>query len=1014
MDMKFLDGMMEWQSRPDISRVNALEPRATFMPYESLDAALKANRFMSARCVPLNGEWRFRLYNSYKEIEFGFAEPQFNSDEWDTIEVPSNWQLKGYDKPQYCNIQYPWEGNERVSVGYAPTECNPVGCYIKRITLPEGFKQSRVIITFDGVDSAFYLYINGLRFGYSEGSCNTVEFDITKALYPGENVIAVEVYKYSTGSWLEDQDYWRLSGIFRDVYITTLPTGYIFDVKLSHDMDSLYKSGMLLADVKLDGVVDNNEIEMSVYDANGDIVAFCSKNVNNVGTVPLKVTVPFINLWSCEHPYLYTVVFALRDVRGEATEYISCKTGFRKTEIRNSVIYLNGERLVLKGVNRHEFACDTGRAVSKETMGKDIITLKANNINAVRTSHYPNNPYWYELCDEYGIYVIDENDLETHGTKYSDYRTTPLLPGSKEDWTNACMDRVKSLYQRDKNHPSVICWSLGNESGGGENFRKMYDYLKENDPTRFIHYESVWDDPKNDCGLSDVYSFMYISPDELERKLRTQTDKPYILCEFSHAMGNSCGANDEYIKLSEKYPHFQGWFVWDFADQAILTKNSKGKNYFAYGGDFGDTPNDGNFCGDGLLFADRTPSPKLCEIKQLYQNVTIKPIKPENGIVEITNNFMFTNLNEYNLHWQQVREGIVVDSGDITVDLEPGKSKKIEIGIDGRVKQEWYLNLLFELKDSVKWAKAGHIVAKQQFIINEYKFDKHSLAGNEIAAKIEYGTVYIYGGDMEVRFSRRTNKFYYASYGGKVVLDSPIEPNFWRALTDNDRGNHQAVRCGCWKYAGEDATFTLDRIKENGERVILETSFEVHTEPVSKGKLIYTVTTRGIHVDLEFKPGAGLPEIPEIGLRFILGGGYYRMDYLGRGPHENYIDRALSADVGLYKLNIDELYVPYLKPQENGERTGVRYALLASHDGKLRLEADKEMEINVSKYTSDELERAMHAYELPKSDRLVVRVIARQMGVGGYDSWGAQTLDKYKNKSDGVYNLNFSMMPYER
>lgn len=1014
MDIQFLDGFVEWQSRPDISRVNALEPRATFMPYESLDAALKGNRFMSKRCILLNGDWKFKLYKNYNEIEFGYAEPQFDSSAWDDITVPSNWQLKGYDKPQYCNIQYPWEGNERVPVGNAPTVDNPVGCYIKRLTLPEGFAQSKVILTFDGVESAFYLYINGFRLGYSEGSRNTVEFDITKALYPGENVIAVEVYKYSTGSWLEDQDYWRLSGIFRDVYITTLPTGYIFDAKLSHDIDSLYKSGTLLADITLDGVIDNNEIEMSVYDANGDIVAFSSKNINQVGELNLKATLPFIKLWSSEHPYLYTVVFTLRDSHGEATQFISCKTGFRKLEIRNSVVYLNGKRLVLKGVNRHEFACDTGRAVSKETMGKDIMTLKANNINAVRTSHYPDSPYWYELCDEYGIYVIDENDLETHGTRSSDFRTTPLLPGSKEDWTNACMDRVKALYQRDKNHPSVICWSLGNEAGGGENFRKMYDYLKENDETRFIHYESVWDDPKNDCPLSDVYSYMYIKPDELERKLKTQTDKPYILCEFSHAMGNSCGANDEYLRLSEKYPHFQGWFVWDFVDQAILTKNADGKDYLAYGGDFGDKPNDGNFCGNGLLFADRTPSPKLYEIKQLYQNVSIKAVKPEKGTVEIKNNFMFSNLNEYNLHWQQVREGIVVDSGDIEIDLAPGESKIVEIGIDSRVKQEWYLNILIELKDSVKWAKAGHVVAKQQFVINEYKIDRHTLAGSEISTRIEYGTIYIYGNDTEVRFSRRTNKLCYASYGGRVIIDKPVEPSFWRALTDNDRGNHQAVRCGCWRYAGSDATFSLDAIKENGERVILETSFTVHTQPISKGKLIYTVTTRGIHVDLEFKPDSLLPEIPEIGLKFTLPNDYYRLDYLGRGPYENYIDRSLSADIGLHKLNIDELYVPYLKPQENGERTDVRYALLVSQSGKLRFEADKEMEINVSKYTFEELESAKHTYELPESDKLIVRILARQMGVGGYDSWGAHTLDKYKNKSDGVYKLSFGILPQEK
>ncbi len=1013
MDMKFLDGFAEWQSRSDITNVNALEPRATFMPYETLDQALKGNRFMSSRCILLNGDWKFKLFENYQTVEFGYAEPQFNSDSWDTVKVPSNWEILGYSKPQYCNVQYPWEGNEKVSPPFAPTEHNPVGCYIKRITLPEGFNQGRVIITFDGVASGFYLYVNGLRFGYSESSFNTVEFDITKALYPGENVIAVEVYKYCTGSWLEDQDFWRLSGIFRDVYLTTVPAGSIFDFKLSHEMDSGYKSGMISACVKLDGHVDNNELEMTVYDANGDIVAFSSRNVSKNGNVTLKATVPFIHLWSGEHPYLYNVVFTLRDLRGEAVQFVSCKTGFRKIEIKNSVIYLNGERLVLKGVNRHEFSCDGGRVVTREIMGKDIMTLKANNINAVRTSHYPNSPYWYELCDEYGIYVIDENNLETHGTRYSDFKTTPLIPDSREEWTKACMDRVNSLYQRDKNHPSVICWSLGNECSGGDTFRKMYNFLKDNDPTRFVHYESVWDNPSKDCSVSDVYSFMYIKPDELEQRLKKYRDKPYILCEFSHAMGNSCGGNEKYLELSRKYPHFQGWFVWDYVDQAIKTKSADGTDYLAYGGDFGDMPNDGNFCGNGLLFADRTPSPKLEEIKTLYQNMSVRAIKPENGIVEITNNFMFSNLNEYNIHWQQVKEGIVVDSGDIDLDLKPGESRRVEIGIDSRVKQEWYLNLLLELKDSVKWAKAGHVVARAQFIVNAYKFDKLSVAGSEIATRTEYGTVYVYGGDMEVRFSRRSNKLYYIRYGEKVILSSPIELNFWRALTDNDRGNHQAVRCGCWRYAGSDASFALDRIRENGERVILETSFRVHTVPESRGKLIYSITTKGIHVSLEFKPGAGLPEIPEISTLLTLDNDYYRLDYLGRGPQENYVDRNAGAFVAFYKISPEKMYVPYLKPQENGNRTGVRYAVLNSLSGKLRLEADREMELNVSEYSIDELERKGHSYELEKDGKLHVRLICRQMGVGGFDSWGAHVLDEYKNMSDKIYSFGFTIIPIE-
>lgn len=1011
MEMRFLDGFTEWQSQPEVTRVNAMPPRATFMPYATREEAIKCNRYLSSRFLSLNGDWKFRCYDNYRQVEFGFGEPHFNSDSWDTIKVPSCWEIEGYGVPKYCNVQYPWEGRERITPPFAPTEENQVGCYIKKIRIPKEFKNSRTVITFDGVSSAFYLYVNGLRFGYSESSFNTVEFDITKALYPGENIIAVEVFKYSTASWLEDQDFWRLSGIFRDVYLSFTPAGYINDFSVTHEIDDDYKSGIINAVVDLGGVFDSTETEMTVYDMNGDIVAYSSCVAGRAGKYNIKATIPYINLWSAEHPYLYTVVFALKTVSGEEIEFVSCRTGFRKIEIKGSVIYLNGKRLLLKGVNRHEFCLESGRTVTRETMGKDIALMKANNINAVRTSHYPNNPYWYELCDEYGIYVIDENNLESHGTRFPEFTQTPLIPGSRPEWTNACLERISCLYERDKNHPSVICWSLGNECSAGENFRKMYEYLKEKDSTRFVHYESVWDNDGERKDVSDVYSYMYAKPDELERRLREHKDKPHMLCEYSHAMGNSAGANKAYLDLMERFPHFQGAFVWDYVDQALIQKTEDGTEYYAYGGDFGDEPNDGNFCGDGLLMADRSPTAKLEEMKRLYQNVEIRAIKPENGIVEIKNNFMFSNLSEFNLHWQQFKEGIVVDSGDVELDVAPGETKRIEIGIDSRIKQEWYLNFILELRDSVKWAKAGHVLAKEQFVINEFKFDRHSLGGSEIAAKIEYGTIYVYGQDMEVRFSRRSNKLYYYEKNGVVIIDKPIEPNFWRALTDNDRGCHQGVRCSCWKDAGRDASFRLDNMKSTGEKVVLETSFRAHTYPESRGKLIYTITTTGIHVDYEFDSDRSLPEIPELSVMFRLPKRYYRLEYLGRGPHENYIDRNISAHIGLHKINVAELYTPYLKPQECGQRTGVRYATLCSEGDKLVFEADNEMEINVSKYSIDTLERAGHTYELAEDDNLYVRIALRQMGVGGYDSWGAMVPEEYRIPAGKKYSFGFAIIP---
>lgn len=1008
-----IDGYSEWQNDPSVTGINRLKRRATFMSYDNLDQALKASRYLSTRYMSLNGEWTFKLFNNSDETVYGFSQPDFRADGWDTISVPSSWQFEGYDYPQYCNIQYPWEGNERISAPQAPTEYNPVGCYIKRFTLPDGWENNRVVICLDGVESCFYLYVNGTRYGYSESSFNTAEFDITPLVRKGENVIAVEVHRWCTGSWLEDQDFWRLAGIFRDVYLYYTKSQYISDFKVLANTDDGFKSGHLKVDVELDGADSSCEVEMSVYDANGDIAAYDSKVVGNGTTVGLHATIPFVQLWSAEHPYLYNVVLSLRTQIGEAIEFVSCKAGFRRVEIRHSVVYLNGKRLILKGVNRHEFSCDTGRTVSREDMGRDIMTLKSNNINAVRTSHYPNSPYWYELCDEYGIYVIDENNLETHGTQSTGGPLTAVIPGSSATWLHACMDRVEALYERDKNHPSIIAWSLGNESACGDTFTKMADWLRSHDSTRFIHYENVSNDDKQYAGVSDVYSVMYPHPDKLEKDLVKYNDKPYLLCEYSHAMGNSCGGNEKYFELLEKHPHFLGMFVWDYIDQAISVKDEKGE-YLAYGGDFGEKPHDGNFCGDGLVFADRIPSPKLEEIKRLYRYIDVRAVNPEKGIIEVTNNYLFSNLSEYNLHWQQTSGGIVVDSGDVTVELEPSQTKTVELRLVEKPQGEWYLNILFELKDSTKWAKAGHVITKEQFIVNELALEKTDMTGEDMRVRVEYGTIYISGGKLEARLSRRTGRLYYLTYGGKQILRTPVELSLWRALTDNDRGNHQLVRCGTWQHAGSDAWMGIDprKIKDGGSCISVEVGISVHTQPESYGSLIYLFTSKGVSARLSFTPALGLPELPEIGLRFCTDNAYYRLDYLGRGPHENYIDRRRSADVGLYKIEIDDLFTPYLKPQENGERTDVRTATLVGVHNRLCIEAQHEpIELNVCRWTPEELEAAAHACELPESDRLCVRVLARQMGVGGFDSWGAHTLEKYKNLSGREYSLSFSLIP---
>lgn len=1011
--MKEFDAFAVWQSDPETTSVNRMERRACFMPYGDIDQAVKADRTLSSRYKSLNGAWYFRFFENASQNIPSLENEISDLSQWDEINVPSCWATEGYDYPQYCNIQYPWEGNEKITPPYAPTEYNPVGLYVRKFNLEKRFTGKRTVITFDGVESCLILYVNGVKFGYSESSFNTAEFDITELVRPGENTVAVEVHRWCTGSWMEDQDFFRLGGIFRDVYLSFTESTYIRDFRVLTDVDRSFKSGSLHIDVEVGGDADDTELELTLYDMNGDIAAYDSASCAADGKTALHATVPYIRLWSAENPYLYTTVISLNRASGSPIEYVSCKTGFRKIERKGGQILFNGKRLVLKGVNRHEFSADRGRAITREDMLTDIKIMKQHNINAVRTSHYPNNPYWYELCDEYGLYVIAENNLESHGSQSTAGTFFPLLPASEKIWTAACLDRVEALYQRDKNHACIISWSLGNEAGCGDNFLKMADRLRELDPERFVHYENVSMDDEKYSHASDVNSTMYTDPVQLEKNLKKYTDMPNMLCEFSHAMGNSCGGNEKYTTLLDKYPNFLGFFVWDFIDQAIRVKDEKGE-YFGYGGDFGDKPNDGNFCGDGLIFADRSLTPKIKEIKTLYQYINITPVDVETGIIQVENKNLFTNLNEYNLHWQQVCGGIVEDSGDLTVDLAPGEKKTVQLKLSRRINSEWYLNVIFELKETCGWAKAGHVVAGEQFVVNPFVLEKTDFSASDINIRTEYGTIYISGEKLDARISRRTGKLYYLSFNGKQLLDTPVGLSFWRAETDNDRGNRQTVRCATWKQAADYASFGVDvrKIQNASTSVTVETDICVYTQPESRGKLRYTFTDKGVKIDLSFTPAAGLPEIPEIGIRFNTKNRYYRLDYLGRGPGENYIDRCKSTPIGLYKVGIDELFTPYLKPQENGERTDVRWAKLVGMDGSLMFEAEKDcFELNVSRWTPEETEKAAHPCELPESSKLCVRVLARQMGVGGYDTWGAQTLDEFKNHTGKEYTLSFSIIP---
>lgn len=999
-----IDGYYEWHSNPEINCIGALPPRATFFSYSSKKAALTFNPEKSRR-ISLNGQWRFRLFPNYSASRrcVGFAHPSFNSGSWDTVIVPSSWQSCGYDYPQYCNVQYPWEGREDIIPPFAPQEYNPVGLYIKKFQLPSQWLSKHVTICLDGVESAYYLYINGERIGYAESSFNSREFDITPFIKKGQNTVALEVYRWCTGSWLEDQDFWRLGGIFRDVYIRMTEETYIEDFKITAEPDDEAKDGLFLMDLTARGSTEGGSVEVEIFDGD-EPVGFGRADFTDSQAVTIKTTVAGITSWTAETPKLYRVLLSLYE-NGSPVEYVSLKTGFRKVEIRGNQLTVNGKPVMLKGVNRHEFSPEHGRYVEPEVMEKAVQLMKDNNINAVRTSHYPNSPLWYDLCDKYGIYVIDENNLEAHGARHSKIRNCPTLPGDEKQWENACMDRISCLYERDKNHPSVIIWSLGNESGGGENLLKMHDFLKKAD-TRPVHYEDVWSNPAKFLPLTDFYSRMYATPEETEDFLLVHRDKPLMLCEFSHAMGNSCGGNDEYRKLWKRFPNFCGAFVWDFADQGILTQGPEGE-YFAYGGDFGDMPNDGNFCGNGIFFADLSETPKTPEIKELFSPIEVEEINAEKGIVRIINRFDFTDLSMYNLCWQQISEKGVLREGKETFSLPAGKSGVLDLELNRITNDQWWLNLIFTGKADEK------VVAQRQFAVNVHEGWQRPLPeGGEISMWETYGNVCVSSKEIEVKVSRRTGLLSSFKYMGEELLKEPVKPVFWRALTDNDRGCSRHVKNALWRLAGESAQFSVEETRWNENRAIIKTSFTVPTVPESKGFINYTITGAGIKTEMEFTPAQRLPDIPDIALEFVLAEYFENCRYFGKGPHENYCDRNMSSLVGDYESTADEFFTPYLKPQENGHRTGVKSFSVSGNRIKLTAEAKGEMEINYGRYKWNELEEAGHSYELKeKNNKIVLRLSAGQCGVGGYNSWGLPPRDEHLNMSGKTYRLGFVLIP---
>ncbi|WP_233566609.1 glycoside hydrolase family 2 TIM barrel-domain containing protein [Cohnella endophytica] len=1024
------NGYPEWNNNPTIFQLNRMDAHATLISHHSLEEALRGDRKSSQSYKSLNGKWKFSFAENPDKRIANFYEQQFDASGWDEIAVPAHWQLQGYDYPQYTNIRYPWIDSESLKPPFAPTKYNPVGSYIRTFEVPEGWEDQSLFISFQGVESAFYVWVNGELVGYSEDTFTPAEFDLTPYVVAGENKLAVEVYRWCDASWLEDQDFWRMSGIFRDVYLFTAPSAHVYDFFAHTDLDDDYRDARFSIEAK---VVDESgadtagwTVNAELFDADGKTVLPLPLKLEIVkgtnGKFELNGSAEVKNplKWSAEQPNLYTLVLGLTNAEGVTVQYVSCKIGFRSFEIKDGLMRINGKRIEIKGVNRHEFSCDTGRALGEEDMIRDILLMKRNNINAVRTSHYPNNPRWYELCDEYGLYVIDETNLETHGSWiYGQQEEFDTVPASKPEWKDNVIDRCNSMMERDKNHPSVIIWSLGNEAWGGDNFVHMHDHLRAKDPSRVVHYEGVFNCRKSEAA-SDVESQMYTKPWDIEAyalKIPAPT-KPFILCEYSHAMGNSCGGLHRYTELFEKHPILQGGFIWDWVDQAIRVQDADGTSHMAYGGDFGESPHDGNFCGNGLIFADRTESPKLQEVKACYQNVKVSAADLGQGRFTVTNRFLFTDLNTYDLNWKIENNSVIVKEGKTEVQAAPGETATLDIFHAypelASSTDEYVLTLSFVLKSATLWADEGHEVAFAQFVLPivaqasiaespVFEAVRTERTGDLLAAS---------GSGFSARFDLTTGDLVSYAVGGTELLRGPLTPNFWRAYTDNDRGNGHHERSAIWRDAGLNRKLVKCTVGQNGAsglEVIAE--FVLPTVPASHCQVAYSLRgdgRLGIRFDLE--PGSGLPEIPETGILFEMDGSFDTIAWYGRGPHENYWDRREGARLGLFSGKVSDQVAPYLRPQETGNKTDVRYATVTNKDGAgIRIEGAPVFELNALPYSPTELENYTHNHLLPASDKTVVRVNYKQMGVGGDDSWGARTHPDYTLHANRTYSYAFSL-----
>jgi beta-galactosidase len=1009
----------EWEN-PQVLDRNKEGGRSAFVLYQNAGAAQERIPERSTLYQSLNGTWKFHLVKDPAQRPMDFHKTDLEDAGWDNIKVPSNWELEGFDIPIYTNVAYPFPKNPPFING----DYNPVGSYRTYFTVPKNWADKEVILHFGSISGYARIFVNGKEVGMTKASKTPAEFNITPYLHNAKNLLAVQVFRWHDGSYLEDQDFWRLSGLERDVFLQAVPKTTIWDYFVKADLDDQYKNGLFTADVELRQFEGNRitdpELSVSLLDAEGKLVFSETKRPTTKRDLHFEKWIPDVNKWSGESPYIYTYILELKERNGTVLAAVSGKTGFRKVEIRDAQLMVNGKAITVKGVNLHEHHGDKGHVPDMEMTRKDFELMARNNINAVRMSHYPHGQQVYDLADELGFYIVDEANIETHGmgAEWQGNFDKSVHPAYREEWAAAHLDRIKRMFGLNKNHPCIIIWSLGNESGNGPVFYEGYDWLKEMDPARPVQFEQAGQNRN-----TDIVAPMYPNLKNMEEYARRDdVTRPYIMCEYSHAMGNSSGNFQEYWDIINSSPHMQGGFIWDWVDQGLRTKTEDGREFWAYGGDLGgrDLQNDENFNANGLVTADRVPQPSLMEVKMGYQNIGFG--LENDGQLTVKNNFNFTDLDQFTFKWQLMADGKAIAEDTFDLQLAPTEMEKLKLGLPQLGTAEYFLNVYAHTKEGSTLIPQGHEIARAQFPIGSNDFfaslnaegSKGKLSHKVKNGLLSFSTSGVIG-ELDLQ-TGKLQKYQLKEDKGEMIIRFP-EPYFWRAPTDNDFGNNMPEKLVVWKNASKNAKVVNAQVGKKTPAGLPVTILYNLAEVEVPYTLKYLIHNNGDieitgGIDME---GKDLPELPRFGMRMELPGTYGNLNYYGRGPWENYLDRKTSAFVGNYEDTVaNQFTLTYIRPQESGYKTDVRWLTLTDGTGHgLKITGTQPLgfsALNISTESIDPGKRKSqkHPTDLKVEDKVFLHLDLKQRGLGGLNSWGELPLDQYRLE-DNSYSYSYTL-----